>query len=177
MSFLVKSRGSKENIGDLASKLKGDNSCTHAKNVRIVVLTGHLSGILVAAKSRADSGMLVSRDRNADTRAANKDSAGALALSYLGAKSVNGNGIVTAFGGVSTLVDKGVALCLKVLDKLILVLKSCVVTRDYNVLVFQYYVYPFSFSAFNLSLSACGSLRYVGLRSSALVLSPARYFS
>ena len=98
MSFLVECGSVKKDVGEFTSKLKGDNSRAHTKNVRIVVLTGHLCGILVTAKSRADAGMLVSYDRNADTCTANKNSAGALAIGDLGAKSVNGNGVVTAFG-------------------------------------------------------------------------------
>ena len=104
------------------------------------MLTGHFSGELVAAKRRADAGMLVSRDRNSDTRAADKDSARALARCDLLAKSVNGNGVVAALGGLGTNVGHIVALCLEVLDEIVFVIKSCVVARNYKVLVFHFFI-------------------------------------
>ena len=97
------------------------------------MLTGHFSGIFVAAKSRADSGMLVSRDRYTDTRSANENTECVL-FKYLLAKVLCRNGVVYFLAKLDSEVYRLIAfLCRNVLAKLVLELDKLTEKNSFDV--------------------------------------------
>ena len=88
--------GIKEHVHDLSRKTCTDNSAAHAQHVRVVVQSGVLRGIPVAAERSAYSLYLVRRNGNAYACAADEYCLVGLPGSYLLSGFIREIGVVDA---------------------------------------------------------------------------------
>ena len=108
----------------------GDNACTHAEHVRVVVEAGEFAGGEVATDGSADALVLVCRHAHADPGTADEDTAVRFLAGNLVADLVGEDRVVAGFRGIGTHVEDFVALVFQKLDEFFLVFECGVVAAD-----------------------------------------------
>ena len=118
----------KEGINHTESNTQTYNTLTESKDLRIVMLSGHLCHKLVGAKSASDALIFIANKRNTDSGTADRDSSLSLAARYIFCNLDSGINIRIRVSSVRSAAIKDLkALFLKVLSDLLSQFIACVI--------------------------------------------------